>query len=53
MSIGLTASQAGYSSDPDVPTQRPWTVWRVALAVFLGNLMTGLLAAIIIAFVKG
>ena len=53
MSIGLTTSKDNYTSDPDVPAQRPWTVWRVALAVFLGNLMTGILAAIIIAIVRG
>lgn len=29
------------------------TFWRIALAVFVGNLMTGILVAIILAFVKG
>lgn len=53
MSLGL-ASTNDYETDScNERPQHPWTVWRVALSVFLGNLMTAALAAIVLAFVKG
>jgi len=32
---------------------KPLTFWRIALAVFVGNILTGVLVGIVIAFVKG
>lgn len=39
----------------ETPEPKPKTItfWTIALAVFVGNLLTGILAAAVLAFVKG